>query len=270
VGLLVWEPIPCFAQPDGDAAEQSAAARALFTQGVEHADRQQWNDAADRFRRAMAMRPSPVIAYNLAQTLVHINRLVEATEHLRFVLRSQDANRSVRAGARRMLDSLQPRLATLTIRVSGHVEGAEFRLDGEEVSSAVLAVPMPADPGRRRITAHRGGAEVASMEVALAEGASGEATLEVPAPPVVPTPVETANGNGEDPDRDPVLPDPDRIPDGRDRGEDEGGSVFGRWWFWTIVVVAVAGGVTAGILLSRPDAAEPVQGTFDPGVLEVR
>src|SRR5688500_8708747 len=134
VGLLLWEPLPCSAQPD---AEQSAAARALFTQGVELADRQQWNEAADRFRRAYAMRPSPVIACNLAQTLVHIHQLVEATEHLRYVVRATDANRSVRAGARRMLETLQPRLATLTIRIAGHVEGAEIRLDGEVVSQAV-------------------------------------------------------------------------------------------------------------------------------------
>ncbi len=39
-----------------------------------------------------------------------------------------------------------------------------------------------------------------------------------------------------------------------------GGDVpwYGHWWVWTAAAVAVAGGVTAGVLVSRPDvAAEP-------------
>ena len=34
-------------------------------------------------------------------------------------------------------------------------------------------------------------------------------------------------------------------------------SIFGRWWFWTAVGVVVAGGVTAGLLLSRGSNSKP-------------
>jgi hypothetical protein len=36
--------------------------------------------------------------------------------------------------------------------------------------------------------------------------------------------------------------------------------VYERWWFWTIVGVAVAGGVTAGVLLANQPAATPALG----------
>lgn len=45
---------------------------------------------------------------------------------------------------------------------------------------------------------------------------------------------------------------------------DDGGSIWTEWWLWTAVGVAVAGGVTAGVILSMPDdpAPAPVGGTL--------
>jgi tetratricopeptide (TPR) repeat protein len=48
-------------------------------------------------------------------------------------------------------------------------------------------------------------------------------------------------------------------------GTDEGdGTLLGQWWFWTVIVVAIAGGVTAGVLLSQEN--EPIPGS-DGGVI---
>ena len=56
----------------------------------------------------------------------------------------------------------------------------------------------------------------------------------------------------------PPPPGPLRPP--IDDGAAEGGrTILGRWWFWTAigaVVVGVAGGVTAGVLASRPPDAD--------------
>jgi len=41
-----------------------------------------------------------------------------------------------------------------------------------------------------------------------------------------------------------------------------GQSILSRWWFWTAVGVVVAGGVAAGVLLTRPGDAELVQGNL--------
>ncbi len=43
-------------------------------------------------------------------------------------------------------------------------------------------------------------------------------------------------------------------PPSGDRSE---GSILGRWWFWTAVGAVVAGGVTAGLLLSRDGGTKP-------------
>ena len=45
-----------------------------------------------------------------------------------------------------------------------------------------------------------------------------------------------------------------------------GGSVFGRWWFWTIVVGAIAGGVSAYVLLGPPSQG-PSDGSLGSTVL---
>jgi hypothetical protein len=48
----------------------------------------------------------------------------------------------------------------------------------------------------------------------------------------------------------------------------EGGSVFGKWWFWTAVGVVVAAGVVAGLLVSKGGAGatqDPLPGDIGPG-----
>ncbi len=47
----------------------------------------------------------------------------------------------------------------------------------------------------------------------------------------------------------------------------EGGSVFGKWWFWTVVGVVVVGGATAAVIgLSGGD--DPLEGSFGTGALK--
>jgi hypothetical protein len=41
------------------------------------------------------------------------------------------------------------------------------------------------------------------------------------------------------------------------RDAEPGTSVFGRWWFWTAVGAVVAGGVAAGLLLTRSGGTRP-------------
>jgi tetratricopeptide (TPR) repeat protein len=47
---------------------------------------------------------------------------------------------------------------------------------------------------------------------------------------------------------------------GDEAQRDERRPVVKRWWFWTVIGVAVAGGVTAGVMLSGRDTAEPFVG----------
>lgn len=47
---------------------------------------------------------------------------------------------------------------------------------------------------------------------------------------------------------------------------DDGGSVFGTWWFWTVVGLVVAGGAVSAYLLTQPDEQTPC-GTLGCGSL---
>ena len=84
---LAWVAAPhcATAEPGADPA-RDASARELFEQGVALAERGDWVAAEDRFRRALSLRNSSVIAYNLASALCEQGKLVEASELLHRVL----------------------------------------------------------------------------------------------------------------------------------------------------------------------------------------
>ena len=78
--LLSLLPLAASAQTD---SEITAAARALFQDGMAAVERGDYPTAADRLRRSVALRDSPVVRTNLALALIELGRLVEASEHLR-------------------------------------------------------------------------------------------------------------------------------------------------------------------------------------------
>jgi len=45
--------------------------------------------------------------------------------------------------------------------------------------------------------------------------------------------------------------------------------VYRRWWFWTLVGVAVAGATTATVFALQPEDVPPVKGSLPPGVVRV-
>jgi hypothetical protein len=55
----------------------------------------------------------------------------------------------------------------------------------------------------------------------------------------------------------------------RDGGEPGGGSVLSAWWLWTAVVLVLAGGVAAYVLLGPPSEG-PAEGTFGTATLQLR
>ena len=70
------------------------------------------------------------------------------------------------------------------------------------------------------------------------------------AAPVGPTPAETAAAAPA------ASPEPDQTQVASSPRDDDGG-LLGKWWFWTIVGVAVAGGVTAGIVVATRGEDDP-------------
>lgn len=238
----------------GDEVQRTALARSLFREGVELSDGERWAEAADRFRRSLALRDSPIVAFNLGTASMHTGRLVEAVELFRRASRDEDAPERLRAAARQHLGELEPRLARLTVEVTGPRETVALELDGHAVMAARIGVGAPADPGHHVLRALRGGEEVARAEVDVAERGEATLRLEVPAQPAdAGVPVEEAA------ERPAILELADPPP------SDDSLAI----WLGTIgAVLAVGIAVTiAVVVVDGQGSAPPIEGNLGPPVI---
>jgi hypothetical protein len=229
--------------------DRVAAARALFQEGLQHLVDEQWEQAADRFQRAMALRSSPQVIFNLTTALIPLGRLVRSTELLMQLSRDPTTPAEIRRDAAARIEQLTPRLARLTVRAVGGLEGCQIFLDERPLDAVLLGVAFPIDPGIHVLIARCDGEPMASQRADLAEGESSEVLLEPTAeqadrglrPPLPPATTAATEG--------PPADDQHRRP-----------SIVRRWWFWTIIgTVVVAGAVTGGVLGARASQQEPAE-----------
>lgn len=242
-----------------DSAHATAAARALFSEGVECADREDWGCAVDRFEQAYALRPSPVIGKNLGVALMRVGRLVEASERLHAVLRDPTAAPAVRDEAQARLAEITPQLARLTLRVTGSRTDVELTLDGHPIPLSMADVAAPCDPGDHVIEARRGGVVVASAAGHVDAAGSVELTLEVPEPPPLPLPATAEPEPIASAVLAPPAPAPARAPE-----------IYEEWWFWTIVGGVVAAGVGVGVGVGLGTSGSPTAPMGSLGVIDGR
>lgn len=87
------------------------------------------------------------------------------------------------------------------------------------------------------------------------------AEREAAAAAAAPTPEETAQTSVLDEE---LFSDADE-----EEQADEGGPIFGEWWFWTGVGAVVVGAVLVGVLVASSGDEDPVRGNLSPGVLRV-
>lgn len=245
----------------------SASARTLFEEGIQLAEQGQWRDATDRFRRALALRDSPVIRFNLAAALAELDQVVEASELLRGLLRTPGLDATVQAQAEERLAQTSRRIAKLHVQVTHPRDGSRVELDGRVLPPALLDVAMPVDPGSHSARLVHGDTELDLQQLDLAAGESGTLTLA----PKVPSPQQTAQSAVADPAPGPaVLPGTHSGPREDHSGPDQRKK---RMW-WGIgggAVALVAGAVIAGVLLShRSKSADPYAGDFEPGSVSVK
>lgn len=236
---------------------QTAMARALFEEGVRFADQNEWTEAADRFERAIALRDSAVIAFNLATAYEHLGRLVEASERLTRVVRDSRADARVVASANALLAQIRPRIGHLRVNVAGARDSATYELDGRPLPVAAIGVTTPVDPGPHVVRAMRNGSEVATATIEVSSGADATTSLDVPAPPAIDpnSAARAASGDGTN-----VVVGNGDVPN-----DDSGGAPWG--WIVAGGVVVVAGVVVA-VLLSSGSTRDAVSGDSNPAVLE--
>jgi hypothetical protein len=231
IATLACAPSLLHAQDDATARQEAAAARALFEEGVAFFDRGELESAEDRFRRSLAIRRTDSVMFNLAAVLVRRGHLVESQELFRRVAASEGASERLRGEARARAEEVGPRIARLTVEVSGDATSARIRVDELELSAAMIGVPIPVDPGARRVVAEVGGRAVHDRTIELGEGGREEirVVLEVAS-------AEDAARTVALPEEGPAAPAP-------------AGDVTGEWWLWTLVAVGVAALIAGGVAI---------------------
>jgi hypothetical protein len=262
---------PVAAQPAEAASDPSrdASARVLFQEGVGLAEKGEWQAAEDRFRRALTLRASSVIAYNLASTLVERGKLIEASEILRKVEHDDKTEAAMQHSVQSMQAELSKRIGRLRVSVRGKQVNDRVTLDGNLLLDAQLDVEIPIDPGSHRLNWSRGVRPLDSRSLNVEPGASEQVTLQVPLAPTareVAAASQTTGAASAPPLAAAYQPNVDAEPAG------DAQPITGRWWFWTGVGAVAVAAVVVGVVVAGSHDATPApayQGTFTPASLRV-
>lgn len=184
------------------AAAQSAAdketARTLMDQGNELRDKGDLKGALARFQGANDIMHVPTTALEVAKTQAALGMLVEARDTLAQIISSVPTPHEpaqfhdARVEAEKLDASLDPRVPTVTVSVTGAKDGAPVSLsvDGVAVPAAVLGLPRRLDPGHHVLVAttstQEGRAEIDVAEGEKKDVAIALATVAKPVPVVTP------------------------------------------------------------------------------------
>ena len=247
---------------------ERALARSLFHQGIECLDAGDLPCAAEHFARSQDLRPSPVVAYNLASVLAQLGRVVHAAELLRWVRRSPNANAEVREAAGSLLDEVTPRIAHWVLEVDGTPTGARFFLDGRALPEQAVGVRAPIDPGEHRVEARRGETTVVEASFSVAERGQAQVTLDVPAPRV-PSPAEAAAAEAPADDSQLTVPGDEVDRANADERNAHRRKRRRRGLGIGLGLAAVAAAIVLGVVLHSPDPAQPIPGNLSPAVVEI-
>ena len=187
---------PLHAQTDS----QRSQARELAGQGFAALQRKDFVKAEELFRRADALVHAPTLILDHSRALVGLGRLVEAHEGFAQVLREGVAPnapwqwRGAVGAARAELAAVEPRLAWLTVTVSGP-PAPEVAIDAKPLRQAALGVRLATDPGTHTVTVRADRFLPVRKDVVLVEGQTAELDLVAepdPAAPPLPPPSKKA------------------------------------------------------------------------------
>ena len=235
---LMWlcQPAAIKAQESAELA-RDASARELFDQGVGLAEQGDWAAAEDRYRRALALRSSPVISYNLASALSEQGKLIEASEMLRRVLADDKTEPALRQTATQLQATLGPRIGRIQIALQGQERDDSVLLDSRVLHSAQLNVEIPVDPGSHQLRLERAGKTLDLQSFTLEPGGREEISLVAPAVSATPLEIDTDLAESERP----------RAGNNKPGADSQKPALLTRWWFWTGVVAVIGVGTLVGV-----------------------
>jgi hypothetical protein len=199
----------------------------------------------------------PTTGLELGRTQMDLGLLVEARDTLFSVTRlpvvpGESANMpAARDEAQKLADEIEPKIPSLTIKLSGVPEGAtpKVTVDGNAILAATLGVARKLNPGAHEVVAVVGTIE-RKQKVTLAEGQNKELTIEI----AEPAPSEPPH-NDEPPSDEPPPAAP----------ELKKTSPLVWIGFGSAAAFIVVGAVTGGLAFSRASSAkEGCDGTRCP------
>jgi|GEM_PF-1246511 len=244
------------------AHAQQPSADALVEQGIARREAGDDQGALALFQQAYATSPSARATAQLGLCEQALGQWVEASSHLQAALAATD-DRWIRRNRRSLEEAFRAVSEQVgTLEIVGGVPGAVVRLGGRTVGTLPMSGPVTVIVGRGALEVVADGFLPFTAEIAVRGGELTRQTIElepVPAQRAVASPGEAARASADSEIGDPGA---DSSIDSRATREDEGGSVLGEWWFWTLVGVAIAGGVVATVLIAGSGGLEePIVGT---------
>lgn len=162
-------------------SERKASARAEYQEGMELQSKASYAAALLHFQEAQRAYDAPTHLLHIAQCLALTGKLVEAQEtyetltHRALATPAPEPFVSAVAAGRLELTELRPRIPTL--RISVHPDPAELqdfvlKVDGRPVSSEIVGIARPMNPGTYRVTATAKAATARPITVTLDEGSA--------------------------------------------------------------------------------------------------
>jgi hypothetical protein len=195
VGSSISTSLVARAEP---TASERASARSLAQDAYTALTAKDYAVAEDRFRRADELVHAPTLVLDRARALVGLGRFGDAYTAFQAVIAEEVPAKSpavwkkAKTAAEKEIEAIKPRVAWLTIRVTGPSE-PRVELDGQLLPESSLGQRLPTNPGERVIALSAEGFISKQVKQPLAEGAEVELALELlpepkPAPVVVVAP----------------------------------------------------------------------------------
>ena len=155
------------AQPE--ASEREAERTAIFDEGVKLAEAGRWSEAAEKFRRVVAIRSAPRARYTLGEAEEKSGRLASAKASYALSLEEARAagDEQAAGAAGGALAASERRVPKLVVRVPNGVQGVRASLDGKEVQLTERGVEL--DPGEHRLEVRAPGRKSFEQNVQASE-----------------------------------------------------------------------------------------------------
>lgn len=168
------------------SAADKATARELATSGIELFRAGKYDEALDKLKRAEQLYDVPVHLLYIARAQEKLGQLVESAEtyrqldHYTLPEGAPPAWVSAQEDGRKELPQVEPRVPKLKVILEPKdVAEPNLSIDGTKVSSAVVGVERPINPGKHHVEVTANGYTTASADVQIAEKESKDVSLKI-------------------------------------------------------------------------------------------